>query len=245
MIRLENLSLDIPIYTNETRQLKRVILRTVTGGALKRESSRVTSIKALSKINCTIKKGERVALIGHNGSGKSTFLKIISGIYLPTSGTIFKNIRVDPIIEKSFLTSVELSGLVAAKSYYLLRNGSTKGFDKYLQEVLDFSGLGEFIYLPIKTYSLGMVGRLIFTILTSFNYECLALDEGFGAGDTEFTLKAAERTKEFIDNAGTLVFASHSIPLLKQFCERGLVFNKGTIVFDGPLIQALKYYEQN
>lgn len=245
MIKLENVSLDIPIYTNETRQFKRTILRNLTGGILKRESSSISYVQALSGVNCTINKGDRVALIGHNGSGKTTFLKIISDIYFPTKGNLIKTIRVDPLIDRSFLTSIELSGYVAAKSHYLMRKGSIVGFDDYLKKIIDFSGIGEFLYLPIKTYSLGMIGRLIYTILTSFDYECLALDEGFGAGDKEFTIKAEKRTRKFIQNAGTLVFASHSIDLLKKFCDRGLVFNKGKIVFDGSLNKALEYYDQN
>ena len=244
MILLENISLLIPVYTNEIRQFKRKIIRSVCGGFLKKRSSETTYIQALNKVNCKIEKGERVALLGHNGSGKTTFLKVISGIYMPTSGNLFKNIRVEPLINKSFLTSIELSGYVAAKSHYLMFKGSMLGFDKYLEEIINFSGIGDFIYLPIKTYSLGMAGRLIFTILTSFDYECLALDEGFGSGDSSFTLQAAKRTDAFISKAGTLVFASHSIPLLEKFCERGLVFEKGSIVFDGKLKKALDYYHE-
>ncbi len=244
MIRLDNVSLSIPIYTNETRQLKRILFRSATGGMLKRESSTITYIKALSEINCVIKRGERVGLLGHNGSGKTTFLKVISGIYTPTKGQITKTIRVDPLIDQSFLTSIELSGYVAAKTYFLMRNNHLKGFEQYLEEVINFSGLGDYIYLPIKTYSLGMMGRLIFTILTSFDHECLALDEGFGSGDTDFRKKAEERTNEFIKKTGTLVFASHSKELMKKFCTRGLVFNKGQIMFDGPLSEAFNFYEK-
>ena len=244
MIKLDNVSLSIPIFTNETRQLKRILLRSATGGILQRESSNITYVNALSKINCVIKRGERVGLLGHNGSGKTSFLKVISGIYIPTTGTIKKTIRVDPLIDQSILTSMELSGYVAAKTYYLMRKSYLKGFDQYLKEVINFSGLGDFIYLPIKTYSLGMMGRLIFTILTSFDHECLALDEGFGSGDTDFRKKAEQRTNEFINNTGTLVFASHSKELMKKFCNRGLVFARGKIIFDGPLSEALYFYEK-
>ena len=242
MIQLDNLSLSIPIFTNETRQFKKTLLRSVTGGLLQKGNADVTYIKALNNINCSIEKGDRVALIGHNGSGKTTFLKVISGIYIPTAGTIKKNVTVHPMINKSFLTSSELSGYVAARSHYLMMNGSKQGFEEYLNEVINFSGIGDYIYLPIKTYSQGMSSRLIFSILTSFDFECLALDEGFGAGDSDFTEKAEARTDEFIKKAGTLIFASHSDDLLQRFCKRGLVFEKGSIVFDGLLNDALKFY---
>lgn len=242
MIKLENISLSIPIFTNETRQFKKSLIRSVTGGLLQRDSSEVTYVQALNKINCIIEKGDRVALIGHNGSGKTTFLKIISGIYVPSSGNIERNVKVYPMINKSFLTSTELSGYVAARSHYLMMNGSKNGFEEYFESVVDFSGIGDYIYLPIKTYSQGMASRLIFSILTSFDFECLALDEGFGAGDSNFTEKAEARTNEFIDKAGTLIFASHSDALLQRFCKRGLVFEKGNIIFDGPLGDALEFY---
>ena len=242
MIKLDNISLSIPIFTNESRQFKKKLIRSVTGGLLQRDSAEVTYIKALSNIYCTIERGDRVALIGHNGSGKTTFLKVISGIYTPTSGRIEKDVKVYPMINKSFLTSAELSGYVAARSHYMMIKGSQNGFSQYLEEVVEFSGIGDYIYLPIKTYSQGMASRLIFSILTSFDFECLALDEGFGAGDNDFTGKAEQRTVQFIKNAGTLVFASHSDALLKRFCTRGLVFQKGSIIFDGSLDDALKLY---
>ena len=98
MIKLEDISLSIPIFTNETRQLKKNFLRSVTGGVLLRESSEITYIKALSNINCVIEKGDRVALIGHNGSGKTSFLKIVSGIYFPTSGKFETDLKIYPMI---------------------------------------------------------------------------------------------------------------------------------------------------
>ena len=244
MILLENISLSIPIFTNETRQFKKTLLKSVTGGLLQRDSAEVTYIKALSNVNCKIKRGDKIALIGHNGSGKTSFLKLISGIYAPTSGKIIGEIKVYPMINKSFITSEELSGYVAARSFFMMTHGSCKGFGEYLEKVVEFSGIGDFIYLPIKTYSQGMASRLLFTILTSFDHECLALDEGFGAGDSSFTKQAEIRMNEFIDKAGTLIFASHSEELLSRFCNRGLVFEKGSIIFDGSLNEALKLYKK-
>jgi len=102
--------------------------------------------------------------------------------------------------------------------------------------------LGSYISLPIKTYSEGMSARLIFSILTSSPHDCLAIDEGFGTGDSDFTDRAEERMKKFMDSAATLFLASHSEELLKQFCNRGIVFSHGSIVYDGPLDAALNYY---
>lgn len=241
MIQLENVWLRIPIATSETRSLKRALLRSVTGGGL-RSSRGGAEIEALRGVSVSIRHGERVALIGHNGAGKSTFLKLVSGIYHPTSGRIAKSVAVYPMIQKSFITSPELSGLQAVKAHYLLVKGNLRGFDAFLQSVSDFAGLGDFIHLPVKSYSNGMSARLLFAVLTGFTHECLALDEGLGAGDSDFFDRAQNRLDSFVASAGTLLLASHSDHLLQRFCTRGLVFREGRIVFDGPLDLALANY---
>ena len=208
MLSLEEVGLQIPVFTTETRSLKSALIRSVTGGQLRRGRSGAV-ITALRSVNCTVREGERVALIGHNGAGKSTFLKLISGIYTATSGRFQRQIRVFPMIQKSFITSPELSGLQAIKAHYLMVQGNLRGFDGFCDGVIEFSGLG---------------------------------DEGFGAGDFSFYEKAQQRMQAFIEQAGTLFLASHSDALLKQFCQRGLVFDQGSIAFDGPLDQALSYY---
>ena len=243
-IQIKNLDLSIPVYTQESRSLTKSVTKKIvnmTGGDL-RESKSGTSILALNNINLKIMKGERVALIGHNGSGKSSFLRLISGIYMPTNGTITVSVDVYPMLQKTFLTSNELSGLDACKAHFLLNNYNLIGFEDFLEDIIDFSGLGSFISLPIKTYSEGMCSRLIFSILTSSPHDCLAIDEGFGTGDANFFEKAEERMKLFMDSAATLFLASHSEELLKQFCNRGIVFSHGSIVYDGSLEAALNYY---
>jgi lipopolysaccharide transport system ATP-binding protein len=199
----------------------------------------------LRGITCTIHHGERVALIGHNGAGKSTFLRLIAGIYVATSGMFRASCPVFPMIQKSFITGPDLSGLQAVKGHYLLMHGHLRGFQEYVREIVDFSELGDFIHLPMKGYSEGMSARLLFALLTSGSHDCLALDEGFGAGDARFFERAQRRLEHFIQTAGTLILASHSDDLLRQFCQRGLVFNQGQIVFDGPLDASLAYYHEN
>ena len=243
VLRLQDVQLQIPVVTSETRSLKTALLRSVTGGQLRRAGGGAV-VTALHQVTCSIREGERVALIGHNGAGKSTFLKLIAGIYMPTTGSIERRIRVFPMLHKSFITSPELSGLQAIKAHYLMLKADLQGFEAFQREVVDFSGLGDFIHLPVKTYSQGMAARLLFAMLTATSHDCLAIDEGFGAGDLSFVEQAQQRLERFIDSAGTLILASHSEVLLQQFCQRGLVFDHGTIVFDGPLDRALAHYHQ-
>lgn len=245
IIKVRNLSLTIPISFKHDKKLSNLltkgVLNSIIGGQLVKNKT-TTKIEALRNINLTIMNGERVALIGHNGSGKTSFLKVISGIYLPTEGDLDVEVDVYPMLQKSFLTSTDLTGVDAAKAHYLLVNKSLNGFDQFLQDIIEFSGLGEFISLPIKTYSEGMSARLIFSILTSIPHDCLAIDEGFGTGDSDFYERAEKRMKSFMNSSGTLILASHSEHLLKQFCTRGIVFNHGQVVYDGSLDASLNYY---
>ena len=246
-IEIEDLSLAIPIYYLENRLLTKRLAKKViniTGGELTK-SQQGAKVIALNNINLTIMKGERVGLIGHNGSGKSSFLRLISGIYEPTSGKIKRSVEVYPMLQKTFLTSPELSGIEACKAYFLLKNYSLEGFESFLNEIIEFSGLGTYISLPIKTYSEGMSARLIFSILTSSHHDCLAIDEGFGTGDADFFDRAEDRMEQFMESAATVFLASHSDELLKQFCNRGIVFSHGLIAYDGPLEAALNYYHTN
>jgi lipopolysaccharide transport system ATP-binding protein len=241
ILELRDVWLRIPVSTKETRTLKKALLRSLTGGAL-HQTRYGAEIEALRGIHCTIHHGERVALIGHNGAGKSTFLRLISGIYVATSGFFKASCPVYPMIQKSFITGSELSGLQAVKAHYLLQKGNLRGFSEYLSEIVEFSELGDFIHLPMKGYSEGMAARLLFALLTSGSHDCLALDEGFGAGDARFFERAKTRLEQFITAAGTLILASHSEDLLRRFCRRGLVFNQGQIVFDGSLKDSLSFY---
>lgn len=241
VIELRDVWLKIPVRSSETRTLKKALIRSVTGGVLRRVPGGAM-IEALRGLNCTIRHGERVALIGHNGAGKSSFLRLISGIYSPTSGYFRVSCQVFPMLHKAFITSQELSGFQAVKGHYLLHHGSLSGFQDFLDDVLQFSELGDFIHLPMKGYSDGMSARLLFSLLTSGSHDCLALDEGFGVGDARFFDRAQRRLESFISSSGTLILASHSDSLLRQFCRRGVVFDQGQIVFDAPLEQALAHY---
>ena len=242
IIELTNVSLEIPIFSNSDFNLKKKLIKSVTGGAFK-SNSKKTIIKALDSINLSVKQGEKIALIGHNGSGKTSFIRLISGIYKPTSGSLITLVNVYPMVKSSFIVEEELTGVESAKAHYLIMNNSLKGFQDFLDDVIEFSGLGDFIYLPLKTYSEGMSSRLMFALLTYQYHECLALDEGLGTGDKAFYNKAEHRLDKFLNNSGSLFIASHSKELLRKFCLRGIVFSSGKLVFDGALEQALTFYD--
>ena len=244
VLEMRQVSLQIPVFTTEMRSLGSTLLRSVTGGTLQRKGAGAV-VEALRDISLSVRNGERVALIGHNGAGKSTFLRLISGIYKPSSGFMSVRTFVYPMINKSFVTSQELSGTQAVKAHYLMLNGNLRGFAEFLEDVIEFSGLGDYIHLPIKGYSQGMVARLLFALLTGISHDCLALDEGIGAGDQRFVEAAQKRLDAFIADAGTLFLASHSEDLLRRFCRRGLVFEGGRILWDGPLEEALSYYREH
>lgn len=239
---LRDVSLSLPSATSRA-QLKSIISTSISSKELK--IPRANRQYILKDINVQINIGDRVALIGHNGAGKSTFLRLIAGIYHCTHGDYIASTPVYPVIYKGFLTHQDLPGLAATKAHYLAHKKNLKGFGEYLSEVIEFSELGDNIYKPLRTYSDGMQARLLFSMITSFNHQCLAMDEGLGTGDKSFISKAQSRLHSFINKAGTLVFASHSVELLRLYCTRGLVFQRGHLVYDGNLEAALKFYDNS
>lgn len=243
IIELDNVSLDIPLFSSTDFNLKQKLIKSVTGGAL-RNNSKKPFVKALDSINLSVKPGEKIALIGHNGSGKTSFIRLISGIYQATSGCLKTSVSVYPMIQRSFIVEEELTGVESAKAHYLMMHNSLNGFQNYLEDITEFSGLGDFIFLPLKTYSEGMSSRLMFAILTSQYHECLALDEGLGTGDKQFYAKAQDRLNSFLNKSGSLFIASHSNELLRRFCLRGIVFSSGKLIFDGKIEEALTFYEE-
>ena len=243
IIELENVSLEIPIFSSADFNLKKNLIKSVTGGDFKNNGKKPV-VTALESINLTVRQGEKIALIGHNGSGKTSFIRLISGIYQPTRGHFHSSVNVYPMLKSSFIVEEELSGVESAKAHYLMMNNSLKGFQYFLDDVIEFSGLGDYIYLPLKTYSEGMSSRLMLALLTHQYHECLALDEGLGTGDKDFYNKAEERLDKFLNKSGSLFIASHSKELLRKFCLRGIVFSSGKLVFDGEIEEALNFYDE-
>lgn len=203
-------------------------------------------VHALKNVHVEISGGERVGLLGHNGAGKSTFLKAVAGLYPISSGFA----RVDGDVRSLFDLSLGFEPDATGREniFYrgLLLGLSPSAMREKEDEIVEFAGLGDFIDYPIKTYSAGMQVRLAFAITTSVEGDVLLLDEILGAGDANFMVKARQRISKLIDQADILVLASHDLGSLQQLCQRGLVFHHGEIIFDGPIELSIKeYYAAN
>ena len=192
-------------------------------------------VSALRGINIEIQQGERVALIGHNGSGKSTLLRAMAGIYPLASGAIRVSGKLGTLLELGMGFEQEATG--RENIYYrgMAMGYSRRTLAKYEKEIVEFCGLGDFIDLPVRTYSSGMYVRLTFAISTQFSPEVLLVDEVFGAGDATFAQKAVARMQEIVSRSGIFVIATHDLNLVQRVCSRAIWLDAGRVVADGPV----------
>ena len=241
MITFSGASLRLPVRTKKRKSAARGIASALTGGVLQ-GNERSAYVNALTDLTFEIYEGERVALIGHNGAGKSTLLRLVSGIFSPTSGSMNVHTYATPLIDKSFIIDTDLTGYEVCRAHYMRHNARKASYSNYIDDIVDFTELGEFLEAPVSSYSDGMRTRLMFALITSFSHPLLAMDEGIAAGDRFFIEKASTRFEKFLTNTSTLILASHDEQLLHRFTQRGLVLHKGSLVFDGRLDDALEYY---
>lgn len=221
-------------------------LKSLLAGALKIGSKKaeVKDVHALKNISLQIRGGERVGLLGHNGAGKSTFLKTVAGLYPVSGGTVEVHGEVRSLFDLSMGFEPDATGRENIL-YRGLLLGLTPAFMRAKEaSIVEFAGLGEFIDYPIKTYSAGMQVRLAFAISTAVGGDILLLDEVIGAGDANFMAKAKVRIAALIEQAEILILASHDFGALSSLCSRGLVFHHGEIIFDGAINDSIAEYKR-
>lgn len=239
-IELKDVSLLYDLYFDKTNTLKEHIINFFY--RRKYVDVKVKKLSALKNVSLKIDHGERIGIIGLNGSGKSTMLKVIAGLLKPSLGEIVVNGTVQPLIEIGAGFNPEFSG---RENIYL--NGAMLGFTKKQirekeQEIIEFSELSQFIDVPVKYYSSGMHVRLAFTIATIIRPEILVLDEMLSAGDAEFVSKAKERMEKVLSAAKILIIVSHDMGLIRSLARRVIVLNKGEVLFDGDAEEAIDLY---
>lgn len=239
---LENVNIDFPIFNASGRRLTNQLLRTATGGQVGKGDSGKVHVRALEGLFLDLSSGSSLGLVGHNGAGKSTLLRLLAGIYEPTSGKIVRDGRVTSLTEIGIGISPELSGRDNILIRGVVMGLSLKDIRTKMDEIIDFSELGEFIDLPVRTYSTGMSLRLAFAVSTVTQPEILVMDEWLSVGDESFQHKAEARIQKIVDESDILVLASHSRGLIERTCNEVLWLEHGTIKMLGPTDEVLNQY---
>ncbi len=233
LIDFQDVCVDFPIYNSTGRSLKKRLMSVATGGQLSADALGIVIIRALDHLSFKINDGERVALLGHNGAGKSTLLRVMSSVYSPTVGSAHIQGKLGSLIDISLGIDHEISGLENIYIRGRLLGLSAAEIKKKTPEIVEFSELGDFIEMPVRTYSTGMHMRLAFSISTTLRPEILLMDEWLSVGDEGFKHKAEARMKEVIQSSSILVVATHSRELAMNTCNRAIWLEHGKVKMDG------------
>lgn len=232
-IILENVSVDIPIFNSQGRSLKKTVMGIATGGKIGLTEKGKTIVTSLDHINLSIEPFERVGLLGHNGAGKSTLLRVLGKVYEPTSGNALIEGTTGSLIDISLGIDGEATGLENIFLRAALLGIPKERVRKELSSLIEFTQLGDFINMPVRTYSTGMHMRLAFAVSTMISPDILLMDEWLSVGDQQFQAKAEERLNKLIERSNILVIASHSRQLIEKCCTRVIWLEHGQIKMDG------------
>ena len=241
-IELKNVSVLFPIYDSSTRSLKNRILPAGLGGRIGSSDGHASVVEALTDVNLKFEHGDRVGLVGHNGAGKTTLLRLLAGLYEPCMGEALIQGHIAPLFDISLGMDPEATGYDNIFLRGLFLGLTHKEVMARMDDIAAFTDLGEFLNLPIRTYSAGMRMRLAFAVSTSIKPDILLLDEGIGAGDAAFMEKAERRLAGFTAQAGIIVLASHSDGLIRKMCNTAVLMNRGQVVATGDVENILKIY---
>jgi ABC-type polysaccharide/polyol phosphate transport system ATPase subunit len=241
---LDNVSVDFPIY-DANRTLRTALFKRATGGLIRREGKNQERVivKALSDVSMTLCEGDRLGLIGHNGSGKSTLLKVIAGIYEPIEGQVLVEGRITPLFDLMPGLDLEDSGYENIITSGLLLGLSRDEIEGRIPDVEEFSELGQYLALPVRTYSTGMMMRLGFSLVTALDPGVLLMDEGIGAGDARFAERAERRLNKLVGRSRIVVLASHSPAMIKAICNKAALLQAGRLLALGPVEEVFEQYD--
>jgi ABC-type polysaccharide/polyol phosphate transport system ATPase subunit len=232
-ISIENLTVEFAIFGASARSLKNKILSQATGGRLMAGAHDIVTVRAIENLNLEINDGDRIGLVGHNGSGKTTLLRVLAGIYKPTGGTTTIEGRVGVLFDPNAGTDPESTGIENIYLRGYMMGMSRREITAKVDEIAEFTELGDFLALPMRTYSAGMCARLAFAVSTAAHNDILLIDEGMGAGDAAFQKKARQRIESLFDRTPIVILASHSETLISEFCSRRVQMDHGVLTSAG------------
>jgi lipopolysaccharide transport system ATP-binding protein len=241
-ISLKQASVVLPIFNSSSRSITNTLVSAATGGALTAQKGGHVSIEALKNLDLEIVSGDRLGIIGHNGSGKSTLLRLFTGIYEPSSGSIQRSGSISSLVDISLGINPESTGRENIFLRGKLLGLSKKEIDAKIEEIIDFSELGDYINLPVRIYSSGMLLRLAFAVSTSITADILIMDEWLSVGDGSFGERASKRLQDLVDNSEILVIASHNKSLIEQTCNKVVWLEHGVIKKAGPVKEITQQY---
>lgn len=225
-ITLNRASVDFPIFGAHSASLRQTLAAAATGGRIGRETG-VTVIQALRDITIKLKDGDRLGIIGHNGAGKSTLLRVLAGVYPPTRGTYSRIGTIGSLLDPMLGIEMDATGYENIFLRGMILGWSRRDVARRTPDIADFSGLGDYLDMPARTYSTGMLMRLGFSIATAIHSDILLMDEWLSVGDVDFQQQAEDRLRAVVANTGILVLASHSVGLIARECNSLLELSHG------------------
>ena len=239
---LEHVSVSFPIYQGGSRSLKKSLLFRGTGGHVASDANQRIVVEALRDVSLRFSPGDRVALVGSNGAGKTTLLRVMAGIYEPVSGLLTTRGRISPMFDIGLGIDNELSGYDNVRLRGRLLGLNSREIEEKMPDIVAFTELGDYLDLPVRTYSSGMMTRLTFAVATCFSPEILLMDEWIVAGDSAFMAKAQERIGSFVSKANILVLASHSTEICLKWCNKAVWLEKGEVKAVGDVNNVIHAY---
>ncbi len=229
-ILARDVHVEFPIYGGRSRSFKNVVLRAATGGLIAEDAAHRVVVKALNGVSFEISEGDRVGLVGHNGSGKSTLLRVLVGAYEPVSGSVDVQGQVASMLNITLGMDYEATGYENIFVRGVIMGFKPSEIKPLVEEIVAFSELGDYIDMPMRTYSSGMAVRLAFAVSTCVTADILLMDEWLSVGDESFQSKARERLRKLVDQAKILVLASHDEALIRSNCNKIMRLSHGDLI---------------
>ena len=243
-LKLESVTVDFPVYNASTRSLKNRLLHRGTGGRIAKGAGKRLVVRALEDVSLAFEHGDRVGLVGPNGAGKTTLLRVLAGVYEPAQGRVLRHGRTASLLSGSLGIDAEATGYENILTRGLFLGLLPQQVRQRMDEIAAFTELGDYLAMPVHTYSTGMRLRLAFAVCTCFEPEILLMDEWLGMGDRAFLEKARRRMEQFVDRAGILVLASQNAGLLARVCTTGVLLDAGRVTAHGPIDEVLREYRK-